>query len=276
VFFSDMPICVDPSSALCKVVNFVEKELVDHQTGAVNISFKPVMMDLFLDLEWQKIEECVFKDGATNLPDDLPPPEDLEQNDPNWGSVFGVRATGAIVMGVVVFFFCENHRKENDSVWMVWKEELKFDNPPEHNGSGSFGFVLLAKHGGTQVAVKRVLPLHKSKAKGKESRLTSFELQQQDCAKSVNSGSRSSTTSFAVRSGMGGDVSGIDCFTGSRAVTGSDWRKLKQEFMEEMRHLSKLRHPCITTVMGKFRVEKKRTQGVFDSPTCPLIVADVH
>jgi serine/threonine protein kinase len=29
------------------------------------------------------------------------------------------------------------------------------------------------------------------------------------------------------------------------------WRKLKQEFVEEMRYLSKLRHPCVTTVMGK-------------------------
>ena len=26
---------------------------------------------------------------------------------------------------------------------------------------------------------------------------------------------------------------------------------MKQEFVEEMRYLSKLRHPCVTTVMGK-------------------------
>jgi hypothetical protein len=30
-------------------------------------------------------------------------------------------------------------------------------------------------------------------------------------------------------------------------------KRLKQEFMEEMRYLSKLRHPCITTVMGTCR-----------------------
>ena len=29
------------------------------------------------------------------------------------------------------------------------------------------------------------------------------------------------------------------------------WRKLKNDFVEEMRYLSKLRHPCVTTVMGK-------------------------
>jgi len=30
------------------------------------------------------------------------------------------------------------------------------------------------------------------------------------------------------------------------------WNKLKKDFVEEMRYLSKLRHPCITTVMGEF------------------------
>ena len=32
--------------------------------------------------------------------------------------------------------------------------------------------------------------------------------------------------------------------------TGDDYSKLKADFIIEMRHLSKLRHPCITTVMG--------------------------
>lgn len=30
------------------------------------------------------------------------------------------------------------------------------------------------------------------------------------------------------------------------------WRKLKKEFIREMRLIAKLRHPCITTVMGMF------------------------
>lgn len=32
------------------------------------------------------------------------------------------------------------------------------------------------------------------------------------------------------------------------------WKRLKQEFVSEMRYLSKLRHPCITTVMGAVTV----------------------
>ena len=36
------------------------------------------------------------------------------------------------------------------------------------------------------------------------------------------------------------------------------WRKLKQEFILEMRYLSKLRHPCITTVMGAVTVGERK------------------
>lgn len=31
-----------------------------------------------------------------------------------------------------------------------------------------------------------------------------------------------------------------------------NYKKLKEEFIEEMRYLAKLRHPCITTVMGTY------------------------
>ena len=40
---------------------------------------------------------------------------------------------------------------------------------------------------------------------------------------------------------------------GSRSrgsVSTTSWRQLKKDFISEMRYLSKLRHPCITTVMG--------------------------
>lgn len=33
------------------------------------------------------------------------------------------------------------------------------------------------------------------------------------------------------------------------------YKQLKDEFMAEMRYLSKLRHPCVTTVMGKIYKE---------------------
>lgn len=38
---------------------------------------------------------------------------------------------------------------------------------------------------------------------------------------------------------------------GFRSSTATQWQKLKSDFISEMRYVSKLRHPCVTTVMGK-------------------------
>jgi hypothetical protein len=38
---------------------------------------------------------------------------------------------------------------------------------------------------------------------------------------------------------------------GFRSSTSAQWQKLKTDFISEMRYVSKLRHPCVTTVMGK-------------------------
>jgi hypothetical protein len=59
------------------------------------------------------------------------------------------------------------------------------------------------------------------------------------------------------RNGMATALSSVSGVFSKRlkySVQNSDeahWRKLKKEFVEEMRYLSKLRHPCVTTVMGK-------------------------
>jgi len=37
---------------------------------------------------------------------------------------------------------------------------------------------------------------------------------------------------------------------GSKSSKKATFRQLKADFVQEMRHLAKLRHPCITTVMG--------------------------
>ena len=45
-----------------------------------------------------------------------------------------------------------------DAIWEIDKEELKFDDPPEIAGRGTFGLVVKAEYRGTIVAVKRVIP----------------------------------------------------------------------------------------------------------------------
>jgi serine/threonine protein kinase len=50
---------------------------------------------------------------------------------------------------------------------------------------------------------------------------------------------------------MGGDVVSDGGGNDKKLNEATNWRKLRSDFIKEMRSLSKLRHPCITTVMGK-------------------------
>lgn len=145
----------DPSSALYKVVNYVDEDLFDPETGTTRVTFRPILSYLFLDSSWQQIDEYRFNDGTTNLPDDLPPPENLEEDDSLLESelMYGLVAAGAMFMGVVVFIFCSRRRKEHDAVFLVNPDELTWDDPPEVIGRGSFGYVLLAEYRGTKVSV---------------------------------------------------------------------------------------------------------------------------
>jgi len=68
------------------------------------------------------------------------------------------------------------------------------------------------------------------------------------------SGSKHSTemgkTSGGKSSGKSSGKSGKSLTPGMLMYSGKDYRRLKHEFVQEMRQLAKLRHPCITTVMG--------------------------
>lgn len=70
----------------------------------------------------------------------------------------GIIVPPLIILGVGVYWYVERKKRQADSVWLVKLEELKFHEPPEILGRGTFGLVLLAEYRGTQVAVKRVIP----------------------------------------------------------------------------------------------------------------------
>ena len=59
---------------------------------------------------------------------------------------------------IFIYAWVDRKRVRADSVWAVSPKELKFDDPPEVVGRGTFGLVLLAEYRGTKVAVKRVIP----------------------------------------------------------------------------------------------------------------------
>mmetsp|Transcript_29045 Transcript_29045/g.57788 ORF Transcript_29045/g.57788 Transcript_29045/m.57788 type:complete len:1358 (-) Transcript_29045:61-4134(-) len=130
--------------------------------------------------------------------------------------------------------------KMSDSVWSINLSDLHFDDPAEVIGRGTFGSVLLAEYRGTNVAVKRVIPPQKKSKVGssKTDMTTSFENNpsKQDYASKQDPASTSATLSLRMMSGS------------SKAR--NEYAKLKADFILEMRALSKLRHPNITTIMG--------------------------
>ena len=51
---------------------------------------------------------------------------------------------------------------------------------------------------------------------------------------------------------------------------------MKQDFVEEMQYLSKLRHPCVTTIMGAvLGKDPMLVMEVSDSDCCLLVVQAV-
>jgi len=298
------------TSCLFKVANWLEEDL-----GGNLVEFKPVVTDLFQDSIWNNQRKYIFNDGTSDLPTDIAPDGD---NGLKLGVAIGVPVVVVFITGIVLFLFYENKRKQNDSVWKVEESELKFDEPPEVIGRGTFGLVLVAEYRGTKVAVKRVIPpsregdkagsIYPSAATPRiSSKVTKRSTASSGGSESVGDdeetgavskeGSSMSTSNSAlnnligkiswggadlsgdriiipeaaakptkvgtVTSSWGGASlgSGVGAFATAQQGFASTMRgakrrsimreKLKREFVEEMRRLSKLRHPCITTIMGK-------------------------
>ncbi|CAB9519143.1 Receptor-type guanylate cyclase gcy [Seminavis robusta] len=195
----------------------------------------------------------------------------------------------AVIVAAAAFIYWVKIAKdrENDSVWKVQPDELQFGDPPTIIGRGSFGVVLQAEFRGTQVAVKRVLPprndpdssevmkrisgaVMKNKKKLRSVIHHSFERAQQQeddnqqqtmtnkSKRDVTEGLSSGTSQKGLSSGisqmsLGLTSGGVGGSTNKYLMTPprniSEFR-LREEFCKEMRTLSRLRHPCVTTVMG--------------------------
>ena len=184
---------------------------------------------------FNKIHSCdsaftsgAANDGDTNLLLSVDPPEDTISL---WVIIASSIAGLALVLVFVAYMLLQWKKRQNDNLWIVKHSELKFDDPLVVAGRGTFGMVLVAEYRGTQVAVKKVLPA------------------------TSNDGASSGTMSMTNRGG--GSTSFL--FSGSTTLVmgtkKSHQAQMRTDFMNEMRQLAKLRHPCVTTIMGKLHIE---------------------
>jgi hypothetical protein len=211
-----------------------------------------------------------------------------------------------ISAGVFAYIYTERKRQHADLIWKINKDELKFDDPPEIAGRGTFGLVVKAEYRGTVVAVKQVIPPKNWKNRGvftdyrlldESSSGVDFKMKDNNAHGSVTAvrktsmldrivddeelgfsanhadveastaiplyppnrrATMNSETAGSVLSSTSQNHIGNGSFESSGNVTwkrffgsrptGNNYEQLKQDFIVEMRTLSKLRHPCITTV----------------------------
>eukprot|EP00977_Amphora_coffeiformis_P013940 scaffold3806_cov169-Amphora_coffeaeformis.AAC.16 len=142
-----------------------------------------------------------------------------------------------LLIFVFVHFYVVYKRKMADSVWDIKPKELTFDDPSTIIGFGTFGCVHLAEYRGTQVAVKKIIPAGEFKG-----------LEQPDRDIEMNPGLRSvAYGKLKMKRKTGGKTGTVSHSTSGRLLSRKD---LKNDLVHEMRQLSRLRHPCITTIMG--------------------------
>lgn len=171
----------------------------------------------------------------------------------------------------------KDKEREANSLWTVDRSDLKLNDPPTVLGHGSFGFVLQGEYRGSKVAVKRVL-LASGKTGGLDSSIFGPPLKLDDSLGSSNlvgeeaePGSTGRSTDYSVDLEVG-ESGAFGSSNRSRSSSRGQARlsqsmhtmstlmmtkrntsgqSMKQAFIDEMRVLSKLRHPNITTLMGK-------------------------
>lgn len=206
---------------------------------------------------------------------------------------------GILIAAVSTRLYIEHKRSKDDEIWLIKMSELKFKDPHEVVGRGTFGVVVLATYRGTQVAVKSVLPPRSgtcmfesiSEQEGpdrpappSDGSVAESELGTSTLYPGTLSGPDSLRTKRNInrvnpRSKLRNAAKFFENDVSSRELGGQEltakerrhhWERslqfyshssasLRADFVAEMRHLSKLRHPCVTTCMGKlFQIDSLR------------------
>jgi len=170
----------------------------------------------------------------------------------NFLLILGIMVPVLTLVIITVHVYVEEKRKQADSIWAVKISELHFDAPPQVVGRGTFGLVIKAEYRGTMVAVKRVIPpLTATNATNSERIDASGSAKAPNLLLSLKGKINHNSFNFEPHADTEVKRSVLlrSAFDFS-SLKKHNHEKLKAEFIQEMRLLSKLRHPCITTIMG--------------------------
>jgi phosphate transport system substrate-binding protein len=156
-------------------------------------------------------------------------------------------------------------KRGQDSLWKIAPAELHFGDPPQVIGRGKFGEVLLAEYRGTQVAVKRVIPVIPAQSDHNNRNGSIVGAGALTKSSDHSMGKSSNHKTLSVSEGQSGSLwrqSGaiynlatktlvfkrIGLVSSRDGSSGEAYkqslRKRKQDLVAEMRYLSNLRHPC--------------------------------
>ena len=278
-----------PETTLYRVANYVPFP-VDDAAPEGEQRFDTVLTHLFLDSEWEVRSDYIFNDGTTNLPDDVAPPPDentnlligvacgataflllaaglvwclirehkLKSNDSVWTVqkhelVFAdpPEILGRGQFGLVL-----------SAEYRGTKVAVKRAIPPKKKIKKTASGSVSSRGEESSGARKSFFDVHSEAMVGVDvSTANGDSTEDYSGTNSVtNSGPTRSNSVSGTHSGnqsgkaSWGDMGGLSGLTKSRknnlASDVQNYRKLRDDFVEEMRYLSRLRHPCITTVMG--------------------------
>eukprot|EP00049_Salpingoeca_infusionum_P014361 m.268384 g.268384 ORF g.268384 m.268384 type:complete len:629 (+) comp15657_c1_seq5:968-2854(+) len=171
----------------------------------------------------------------------------------DWHFAIAATFTLCAVIGGLIFGVFLHMKSRADRLWHINPDDIKFDHPPEVLGAGSFGVVLKGEWHGAHVAVKRVVPqTHAARERfAKKIGGTGANMDMID----VLTGA-STTGRYGSKGGTKNDIGfvfhAVEEARDSKGATtkSSQLSTMHNEFISEMRVLSKIRHPCITTIMG--------------------------
>jgi len=240
VVFDNVTGTRDAANALYRLDNYVAQENPNNRSEVV---FASLNTNLFRNGIWESLEQYVYNDGTSVIPVDIAP--EIEDDNLSLYLLGGGLGFLVIILGLVYMLIRESKRKAVDNAWKVKKEELVFRDPPVVLGKGSFGLVLQAEYRHTKVAVKEVLPMvFDGSSKGSSSNIGTMSQ-----IGTTNSKAWTSSKYHSSSRNSSGEKSRSSGHTIRKES--QSYARRKEELIEEMRHLSRIRHPCITSILGK-------------------------